>query len=167
MRRWLVRIVLAIAVLVGVVALVGLTLPVGHLASNTVGVSTPPEGVFAVISDFAKYPEWRTGVKMVSVEGPAGVGMIVREDGANGLIPYRVEVFEPPSRLVLRIADPSLPFGGTWTYQLLGSHMGTAVTITENGEVYNPIFRVMQKLFFSPRATIDGYLADLKRRLGP
>jgi hypothetical protein len=165
MRRWVLRIVLAIVVLVGVTALVGLTLPVGHIASNTVGVSVPPDRVFAVITDFAKYPEWRSDVKTVTIEGAAGVGMIVREDGANGVIPLRVEVFESPSRLVMRIADPSLPFGGTWTYSLLGSEMGTAVTITENGEVYNPIFRVMQKLFFSPRATIDTYLADLKKRL--
>jgi hypothetical protein len=166
MRRWILIVVLALGGLIGLAALAGLMLPVGHTASNAVGVAVPPGRAFEVITDFTKYPEWRTGVRSVAVEGPAGVGMVIREDGPNGVIPLRVEIFEPPTRLVLRIADPSLPFGGTWTYHLLGSQMGTAVTITENGEIYNPIFRAMQKLFFSPRAAIDTYLADLKKRLG-
>ena len=65
----------------------------------------------------------------------------------------------------MRIADPSLPFGGTWTYELRAEGSGTSLTLTEDGEVYNPIFRVMQKFFFSPYKTIDTYLENLKKRL--
>jgi hypothetical protein len=64
----------------------------------------------------------------------------------------------------MRIADPKLPFGGTWTYELEPVAGGTSVTLTEDGEVYNPLFRVMQKLFFSPYRTIDTFLANLKGR---
>ena len=60
---------------------------------------------------------------------------------------------------------PSLPFSGTWTYELRPSGSGTELTLTEDGEVANPIFRVMQKLFFSPYGTIDTYLADLQKRV--
>ena len=42
---------------------------------------------------------------------------------------------------------------------------GTALTITEDGEIYNPIFRVLSKVVFSPYATIDTYQADLRKRL--
>ena len=38
--------------------------------------------------------------------------------------------------------------------------------MTENGEVYNPIFRFMSKFFLSQTETIDTYMADLKRKLG-
>lgn len=41
-----------------------------------------------------------------------------RETGRDGTITYEVDAAEPPRRLVIRIADPKLPFGGTWTYVL-------------------------------------------------
>jgi hypothetical protein len=88
-----------------------------------------------------------------------------REAGKQGSILYRVEALEPPSRLVTRIADPALPFGGTWTFELMPKDGGTALTITEDGEVYNPIFRFMSKVFFSQTATMEAYLTSLKKRL--
>jgi hypothetical protein len=75
-------------------------------------------------------------------------------------------VRERASKLVTRIDDPSQPFGGSWTLLVRPVAGGTELTITEDGEVYNPIFRVMSKLFFSPYSTIDTYQADLRRRLG-
>jgi hypothetical protein len=117
------------------------------------------------VSDFIRYPEWRSDVKSMVVDGQGGVGTLIYEHGPRGALPLRVETHEPPSRLVMRIADPSLPFGGTWTYELRPSGSGTELTLTEDGEVANPIFRVMQKLFFSPYATIDTYLADLQKRM--
>jgi uncharacterized protein YndB with AHSA1/START domain len=165
MRRWILIAVVATVLLVGVTALAGMALPKDHRASRTVSLAADPAAVFAVVSDFLAYPQWRSDVKSVVLDRPAGVGAIVHEDGANGPIPYRVEVFDPPARLVLRIADASLPFGGTWTYELKNAGGGTELTLTEDGEVYNPIFRVMQQVFFSPYATIDTYLADLEKRL--
>ena len=41
------------------------------------------------------------------------------------------------------------------------------MTITEDGEIYNPIFRVLSKVAFSPYDTIDRYQADLRVRLQP
>ena len=67
--------------------------------------------------------------------------------------------------LRVRIDDPGQPFGGTWTYALTPNGTGTSLTITEDGEVYNPIFRFMSHFFFSQTATIDAYLAALQRRL--
>ena len=165
MRRWLLIAAVSLVALLVLVVVAGLALPKGHRASRTRTFAAPPPAVFAVVSDFLKYPEWRSDVRAMVVDGPGGVGTVVHEDGPSGSIPYRVEVFEPPSRLVTRIADPELPFGGTWTYELRPSGTGTELTITEDGEVSNPIFRVMQKLFFSPYGTIDTYLENLDKRL--
>ncbi len=165
MRKWILRALATIAGLVVLTALVGLALPRGHQARRTVALAAEPSRVFDVISDFLNYPQWRPDVTSVTVEGAGGVGTLVREDGADGPLPYRIEVFEPPTRLVARIADPSLPFGGTWTYELRAAGSGTELTLTEDGEVYNPIFRVMQALLFSPTATLDRYIANLEARL--
>jgi hypothetical protein len=88
-----------------------------------------------------------------------------REVGSQGAITYRVEAMEPPSRLVTRIADPSLPFGGTWTFEIRRQGSDTELTITEDGEVYNPIFRFMSKVIVSPTATIEKYQENLKKRV--
>jgi hypothetical protein len=65
---------------------------------------------------------------------------------------------------VARIADTDLPFGGTWTYELKPEGAGTRVTITERGEVYNPIFRFMSRFVLSQTATMEKYLAALTAR---
>jgi len=164
MTRWILGIVIGLVAIVGLAWIVGLTLPKRHRASRTVTFAAAPAVVFAAISDFRRYPEWRSDVKQIAVEGDGGQGSLVREENKTGTIPYRVEVLAPPSRLVMRIADQKLPFGGTWTYELEPAAGGTSVTLTEDGEVYNPLFRVMQKLFFSPYRTIDTFLANLKER---
>ena len=165
MMRWIIGVVVGLVAVVGVAWLAGLALPKGHRASRTVTLAAEPARVFTAISDFARYPDWRSDVKKIDVEGGPGQGALVREENTSGTIPYRVEVLSPPSRLVMRIADSSLPFGGTWTYELRAEGAGTSLTLTEDGEVYNPIFRVMQKLFFSPYKTIDTYLENLRKRL--
>ena len=165
MLKWTLIVLISLASIAGFSALVGSMLPKGHRASRTTMVAAAPSVVFGVITDFARAPEWRRGVKQVEILPDDGRGRIVREHGKQGVVPYRVEVFDPPKRLVMRIADPSLPYGGSWTYDLRDAGNGTEITITEDGEVFNPIFRVMQKFFFSPYASLDAYLEDLRKRV--
>jgi hypothetical protein len=103
-------------------------------------------------------------VQRVTVAG-AGAGARVQEESGSDTLPLRVEEFEPPLRLRMRIDDRSLPFGGTWTYTLRPVEGGTELTLVEDGEVYNPVFRFMSRFVFGHHATIDRYLADLRKRL--
>ena len=165
MLRRVLYVIAALVVLIALVAVVGMMLPRDHEAWRSAAFRAAPDKVFGVVSDFAKYPEWRTEVTRVDVTKTDGVPLVT-EHGPNGIIPYRVEVMQPPSKMVMRIADPNLDFGGTWTFDITPNDSGSDLTITENGEIYNPIFRVMSKLFFSPTATIETYLNDLRKRLG-
>ena len=79
-------------------------------------------------------------------------------------IPLYFERLERPSLLVARIADPSLPFGGTWTYRIVPAAAGSQVTITEDGEVYNPFFRFMSRFVFGHAATIEEFVKNLEAR---
>ena len=85
--------------------------------------------------------------------------------GGDGTIAFEAQESEPPRRLVTRITDKTLPFGGAWTFTLQPVDGGTKLTITENGEVYNPLFRVMSRFVFGHTATIDRYLTDLQKHL--
>lgn len=156
---------LGLVVLAGALTAVGYMLPKAHRASRTLVYPAQPPAVFAAITDFARFPEWRTGIKSVELLPDDGRGARFREHGKDGVITYRVERLDPHSKLVTRIDDPSLPFGGSWTLEVAPAEGGTALTITEDGEVYNPIFRLLSKTVFSPYSTIDTYQADLRRRL--
>lgn len=175
-----------LVLLVAVVALIGMRLPQNHVAARTVRVRQTPEQVFAIISDVEKVPTWRADVTRVEILPSENGHMMFREHG-SGAVTYRVEASEPPRRRVVRIADTNLPYGGTWTYDVTpvasaapsggagagsGASAGadavplTQITITERGEVYNPIFRLMSRFVFSHHATIDAYLTALGKKLG-
>ena len=98
---------------------------------------------------------------------PPEAGQIVFREHGRDTVTYRVETIEPPRRLVVRIADTDLPYGGAWTYDFASStDGGTQLTITERGEVYNPVFRFLSRFVFSHHATIDAYLRALGTKLG-
>jgi len=142
---------------------VGYALPVQHVAFRIAGFRQPAAEIFGILSDPAHFPEWRSDVKTVEVLSTSPLRW--REHGGNGDITFVVEELVAPRRLVTRIDDRSLPFGGTWTYDLAPDGAGTAVTITEHGEVYNPLFRFMSRFVFGQTATMDGYLTALQKRL--
>ncbi|MEK6286149.1 MAG: SRPBCC family protein [Acidobacteriota bacterium] len=164
--KWFLIVVGVIAALIAVVAIIGSLMPKGHSASRTTVINKPPEVLWQAMTDCAAFPQWRADVKSVEVISDRDGHRVWREDGKNGKMTLETVEANPPSRLVLRIADPDRPFGGTWTYDLQASGSGSRVTITENGEVYNPIFRFMSRVFFSPTASIETYLKALGKKYG-
>jgi uncharacterized protein YndB with AHSA1/START domain len=155
-----------VALLVGVTALVGSRLPREHVASRRVLIHCPPAEVFAAIRDFARHPEWRRDVKSVALLGETNGRLRFREDGAHGSMTMEVVEEVPGVRLVTRIADEDLPFGGSWTYELRPVEGGTEITITERGEVKPAIFRALSKYVFTHHRTIEQYLRALGTRFG-
>ena len=142
---------------------VGYALPVQHVAGRSATFRQAPDEIFTVITEVARFAEWRSDV--TSVEVLSAVPLRWREHGSNGEITYVVAESSPPGRFVTRIDDPSLPFGGAWTYELTPGVGGTTVRITEHGEVYNPVFRLMSRFVFGQTATMDAYLASLQKRM--
>ncbi len=68
---------------------------------------------------------------------------------------------------MVRIADRKLPFGGTWSFDIAPAAGGESdLRVTEDGEVYNPIFRFMARFVFGYTASIEGYLRDLGTKFG-
>lgn len=156
----------ALGILALLVVALGYALPVEHVASVARTFAHPPATVFAVIHDVERYPAWRSDVEQVRVVERAPA-LRWREVGRNGTITFEVQEAVPPSRLVTRIADRSLPFGGTWMFVLTPEGTGTRVAITEHGEVYNPIFRVMSRFVFGHTATMETFLGNLSAYLEP
>lgn len=164
MTRWLVRIVGVIVALVLLMAGAGWLLPVGHQATITRVVAAPPTAVFDLLTAVDRYPEWRRDVERIERLEPSEGRVRFREHGEFGPITFRIERADRPTLFQTRIDDPDQPFGGTWTFVLVPDGAGTRLTITEDGEVYNPIFRFLSRFVFSQTATMETYAAGLAAR---
>jgi len=160
--RYLIISVAALGAIVLIVLLVGWSLPVKHTASGEATFKSSPESLYQVITDVDRFPQWRSSVKSAERLPDSAGKERFREVGGDGTILYEVDSAVPNQRLVTRIADRSLPFGGSWTFELIPRGDSTTLRITEDGEVYNPIFRFVSRFIFGHNATIEKYLADVR-----
>lgn len=158
--------VAALAALIVVILAVGAMLPVEHVASASAAYARPPQQVWDAITDYQRFPQWRTGVAHVEARTFSDGARGWVEDGANGPMPLAIDAEEPPRRLVMRIASDELPFGGTWTYELAPEGAGTRLRITEDGRVTNLFFRFMARFVFGHTSTMATYLTDLGAHFG-
>lgn len=139
MIRWVIRVVGVFVALVLLMALGGWLLPVGHQASITRTLGAPPPAVFDAIATIDRDPQWPFDVTITRADRPV--------------------------LLQTRVTDPDGQFGGTWTFALVPDGTGTLLTITEDGEVYNPIFRFLSRFAFSQTASMEEYAEALSQRL--
>jgi len=162
--KWLLIVVLSLAGLLILIVVIGALLPQKHRASRTISLHHPPEAVWNLISG---PPTWRPDIRKYEELPPHEGRRMWREtDNHAQTITYEATESLPPRRLVTRIADTKLAFGGTWTYEITPAASGCSLTITEDGEVYNPLFRFVSRFIMGHTATIDAYLKALEQKLG-
>lgn len=159
-----VTVLVAIAV---IVAVIGWRLPVRHRAEREAVFPITRDSLFELLSDVERFAEWRSGMKRAERRPAVDGRARWLEAGRDGEILYELVESVPGERLVTRIADPRLPFGGTWTYELADADLTAAgqrtrLRITEDGEVYHPVFRFISRFVFGHGRTIERYLADLR-----
>jgi|ERR1051326_5805506 hypothetical protein len=162
--KWLLIVVLSLAGLLILIVVIGALLPQKHRVSRSITLNRPPEVVWNLISGA---PTWRADIRKYD-ELPTHEGrrMWRETDKHAQTITYEAIEDQPPRRLVTRIADPKLPFGGTWTYEITPGASACSLTITEDGEVYNPLFRFVSRFVMGHSATIDAYLKAVQAKLG-
>jgi hypothetical protein len=118
----------------------GSSLPVAHVATRSRKLPARPEIVWGLINDPVATKGWGGDTKTEVVE-------------------------QDPPRLLVRQIVGEKAFGGTWTFEIAPEgHDGSALTITERGEVYNPLFRTVMRFTGQTRG-IDSYLAKLQAAL--
>jgi len=156
----------ALVALVLLLVIVGACTPRDHVASRTARFSRPPAAVFALITPTEGTPAWRGDVNRVEILGEVDGRLRYREYGRHGAMTYEVMEQTAPTRLVGRIVDENLGYGGTWTWELAPAPGGgTDVTVTERGFVTNLMFRGIMAMT-SQHGTMDRFLVALGRALG-
>ena len=166
MFRYSVMTVTGLVVVLALVLLVGSYLPVKHQVTREAAYRATPAQLFALIRNVDDYPSWQKSVSKIEVLPDVEGKQRMRETNSGQAITYELGDIVPNQRMVSRIVDAKLPFGGSWTYQLIPGQSANTTTlrITENGEVYNPVFRFVSRFVMGHTATIDKYLEAVATR---
>jgi uncharacterized protein YndB with AHSA1/START domain len=163
---WVLCIVGVLVGLVVAMAAIGAFMPAAHRVTRSVTLAQSPERVFATVTDVAASPAWRSDLARIEMLPPLAGKKRFREHGKNGKLLMEIDEEVPHRRLVTRIADDALPFGGRWIFEVAPEGSGCKLTITEDGFVKNPVFRFLSRFVFSHTATMEAYLRNLGRHFG-
>ena len=162
--------VLVPLLLVGLVALLfalGSLVARDHVATCTIELRASPAQVWAALTDWRAFPQWRRNVQRVEPFAAPDGRQGWCETSDWGRLPLVVESSEPERQLVARIADDKLPFGGTWTYRLEPlPGGGTRFSITEDGFVAPPLFRLLARFVFGYHKTLADWQQMLAAKFG-
>lgn len=160
-----IRIALAGIVVALLVVLVwGSRLPREHEATVRARFREAPEVLWKTITDLEAAPSWRSDLKRVERLPEEDGKPVWRETGKQGSMKMVWDVVVEPYRLVARIADDNLPFGGSWTYVLQPTSGGCTVVITEKGHIKPAIFRFVARYVMGYDRTMKQYLLDLGKK---
>lgn len=156
-----ITIVAVLAALIIIMVFIGRSLPEKHTASQTRSFASSPDDVWKVVTNVSEWKSWRKGVKEAAMRGPD----TFLEKGSNGDVEYRISNSVAGVSHTTTIITKDLPYGGAWHYVFEKEGSGCKLTITENGEVYNPFFRFMSKYIFGHDGTLKTYMNDLQAAL--
>lgn len=151
---------------VTVAIVVGSRLPRGHVATVRARYEQESETIWAAITRLTDAPNWRSGLRRVERLADRDGHPVWVEVSRNGKMRLAFEHADAPRRLVTRIDDDALPFGGTWTYVLEPDGTFTTLTITEDGTIRPAFFRFMARYVFGHDTTMKRYLRDLGKKFG-
>jgi uncharacterized protein YndB with AHSA1/START domain len=163
--KWVLIGAAAVAGLIGLVVVIGALLPQSHVATVSRDYAAGPPVIWQTITDVEGFASWRSGLQSAE-RLPAQDGRLRwREKNKYDGMTIEVTESEPEKRLVTRIADEGLPFGGTWTYEIAPTATGSRLSITERGEVYNPFFRFVSRFVMGHEGTLNKFHEGLTRKL--
>jgi hypothetical protein len=156
--RILILTVAAMALLAGVIFLVGWMLPATREGRAEIVIAAPPDRVLAVIADVEAQPEWRDVAKVIRTA-----------DGWEEVTPRGetitfVAEAMTEARIMLRFTSDA-GYSGTWEAVLGPVAGGTRIVVLERATVPSPLGRILSRLLFDPGDFATMYLAALKTRV--
>lgn len=152
----------------GGLSLYGLSLPQQHHERVTVDLPASQAQVWDLLTAYADMPKWWDQVKTVK-EGQAPNGAVItwNEDEHGQRVGFVTKEQKRPKLLVREIYDPkeALGWGGTWTFRLeklgKGKPVRTRLSVTEDGFVSNPLFRVLIAKVFGYQRQLASFTTAL------
>ena len=165
--KWILIIVGSLLALALGVTLIGMLMPRTHRASSRIALRQPADTVWVVVRGVDRvasfWPTMKKSARLADRDGHE-VWQQTMSDGSAMMI--EVVESDPPRQFKTVIVAPEgAPFGGSWTYQIEPAAGGSQVTVTEDGWVAVPPFRVFARMM-GYHTTLDSYLKALGRKFG-
>ena len=153
-----------LVVLTGGILAIGAILPKHHVASRSATFHATPDKLFALISG---PQDWRSDVAKSEIIPNNNGRDLLRETTRDGnTLDYLVVERVPPTLLKRQTATRNLPYSGSWTYSQQPQGDQTVVRITEDADIYNPLFRFVSRFILGYTGSIDVYLRALGHATG-
>lgn len=148
--------------------LVGWCLPRHHQVARTLLLPVPPAAVWETLVDYPGQVTWRRGLTAVTRQPDRDGAAVWRERRGRHALDLRTVAATPPRHLVRQIGAEDGPLRGQWEWALepVVTPASTRLTLTERGEVGNPLVRFVNRFVIGQGATATGFLRDLARRFG-
>lgn len=161
MRKKMIVVALCISALVGVVYLIGLSLPKQQTFVKTRTLSASPEKVFEVVTDVKSQPAWRTDIRTIQLIDDSTWTEFPKQGTP---ITFKAKRKIPHQLFEIEIIAPKT-LKGYWvgTFEQVSS--GTKIVFQEVIIIDNPLLRVMSSLFFDMDKTMELYLTQLENKL--
>jgi hypothetical protein len=157
--RILVLSLAALALLAGLVVLIGFLLPATREGRAETVIAAPPDAILAVIADVEAQPDWRAGVASVTRTDTGWEEVTVRGER----IAFVAEEMGPDRIRLSFTSDAG--YTGAWEAVLTPVAEGTRIAVVERATVPSPIGRIIARAMFDPTEFATMYLAALKARL--
>lgn len=159
-------VVVIVITIVNIPIIGGLFLPKSHKITKTLFLNYDPENIWVYINDIEHYPKWRPSVKKVEIvsTNPAGLTSWQEYYHFNSRTMFQITESTPYSDMVIKTADRESYYSCKWNISIKEAENGTLLTIVEEGEIYNPLFRSIAKLKGIDKP-LNEYLSDLKAGL--
>jgi len=147
----------------------GSSQPEEHEVLAYVDVPVSVDEAYALLSDLEARPSWRPRVDRIGRIHDDGEGRQVwRElDHGGDRFDLKVMALTPPHEVVFATASPEqIGYDAVWTWHLRATDTGSLVTLTEVGEIDNPLWRGIFYLRSGPEETVLSELQLLSTRFG-
>ena len=156
--------VIVLSLCVAAMYVLGSRLPVSHVATVTAVINAPQAVVWQKMEDVKTQPQWRKELNGIDDAASQGGHPCWTEVQKHMRMLLCEDLTAAPSTRIVRIADPTLPFGGLWTYELQPIDAGSSrLTITENGSTWPPIWRFLGHYAFHEDSSIKLYESELQQ----
>jgi len=157
--RILVLCLAALALLTGLVVLIGFLLPATREGRAETVIAAPPGAVLAVIADVEAQPGWRPGVASVARTDTGWEEVTARGER----IAFVAEEMTVGTIRLRFVSDAG--YSGEWQAVLTPVEEGTHIAVVERTTVPSPLGRIIARLMFDPTEFATTYLQALKTRV--
>jgi uncharacterized protein YndB with AHSA1/START domain len=142
----------------------GSLIPREHTAVATVQLAAPIDEVYDVISDYDTLHHWAPDTTPLEQLADDSGHRVYRRSQGDAMVFTLLEERRPSRLVIQNNAEPPV-YGGTWTWSLAPSQLGTEATLTEDGWVAPPLFRAIMTLARWHDHTIVAHTTALKRHM--